>query len=77
MTRGSDAAVDRFSTLGLTTVAEGVETAATAALTGYGCDVAQGHYYSPPMTAPELLHLLTPAIRTPGPLREQVPFAGP
>ena len=25
----------------------------------YGCDVAQGFYYSPPITAPALLDLLT------------------
>jgi diguanylate cyclase (GGDEF)-like protein len=61
------AVIDLAHTLGLTTVAEGVETAATAAtLTGYGCDVAQGHYYSPPLTTPELLHLLASPIRTPG-----------
>jgi predicted signal transduction protein with EAL and GGDEF domain len=51
--------IDLSHTLGLTTVAEGVENPATAAtLTGYGCDIAQGHHYSPPMTNHELLHLL-------------------
>jgi diguanylate cyclase len=54
--------IDLTHTLGLTAVAEGVETAAAAAiLTGYGCDVAQGHYYSPPMTNCELLKLIAPA----------------
>ncbi len=38
---------------------EGVENSATAAmLTGYGCDIAQGHHYSQPLTAPQILHLL-------------------
>jgi diguanylate cyclase (GGDEF)-like protein len=45
--------------LGLTTVAEGVETSATAAmLTGYGCDIAQGHHYSQALTAPQIIELL-------------------
>jgi diguanylate cyclase (GGDEF)-like protein len=62
------AVIDLAHTLGLTTVAEGVETAAIAAtLTSYRCDVAQGHYYSPPMSTPELLHLLAPPIRAPDP----------
>ncbi|MDT5330289.1 MAG: hypothetical protein QOF31_1586 [Mycobacterium sp.] len=57
--------IDLSHTLGLTTVAEGVETTATAAvLASYGCDVAQGHYYSQPITAPELLHLLAQHART-------------
>ncbi len=52
--------IDLSHTLGLTTVAEGVETPGTAAvLTGYGCDIAQGHYFSYPITASELLHLVT------------------
>ena len=43
----------------MTTVAEGDETADTAAkLTSYGCDAVQGHYYSQPLTAAELLQLL-------------------
>jgi len=52
--------IDLSHTLGLTTVAEGVETpGAAAVLTGYGCDIAQGHYFSHPITAPELLNLVT------------------
>ena len=52
--------IDLSHALGLTTVAEGVETPDDAAvLTGYGCDIAQGHYFSHPITAPELLHLVT------------------
>ena len=51
--------IDLSHTLRMTTVAEGVETADTAAtLTRYGCDAVQGHYYSPPLTAAELLQLL-------------------
>lgn len=38
--------------LGLVVVAEGVETAEQAAiLRDYGCDLAQGYYYSPPVSA--------------------------
>jgi hypothetical protein len=41
---------------GIAAVAEGVETADTAvALQCYGCDAVQGHYYSPPLSATELL----------------------
>jgi EAL domain-containing protein (putative c-di-GMP-specific phosphodiesterase class I) len=51
--------IDLSRTLGLTTVAEGVETSATASmLTGYGCEFAQGHHYSQPLTAPQILDLL-------------------
>lgn len=51
--------IDVSRTLGLTTVAEGVETRASAAiLTGYGCDIAQGHYYCQPLTASQTLNLL-------------------
>ena len=57
--------IDLSHTLGLTTVAEGVEDPGTAALlTGYGCDIAQGHYFSHPITAPELLNLLTQPTHT-------------
>ncbi len=56
--------IDLSHTLGLTTVAEGVETSDIAAvLSGYGCDVAQGHYFSHPVTAPELLKLVTQPTR--------------
>jgi diguanylate cyclase len=54
------AVIDLAHVLGLTTVAEGVESAETAAeLRDYGCDAAQGYYYSPPITAPAVLELLT------------------
>ena len=58
--RRSDSAVGHrlVRTLGLTTVAEGVENSATAAmLTGYGCDIAQGHHYCQPLTAAQTLDL--------------------
>lgn len=41
--------------LGLETVAEGVETQEQAAyLTAHGCDVAQGYFYSYPLSPDEL-----------------------
>jgi diguanylate cyclase (GGDEF)-like protein len=53
------AVVDLAHELGMTTVAEGVENAATTAmLREYGCDVAQGFHYSLPLTAAELRELL-------------------
>jgi EAL domain-containing protein (putative c-di-GMP-specific phosphodiesterase class I) len=58
------AVIDLAHVLGVTTVAEGVENAATAArLREYGCDVAQGYYYSPPLAAPDMLELLVSATR--------------
>jgi len=45
--------------LGLNTVAEGVENAETASrLREYGCDVAQGYYFSPPLSVEELIESL-------------------
>ncbi|MCH9769169.1 MAG: EAL domain-containing protein, partial [Actinomycetia bacterium] len=53
------AVIDLAHALGVTPVAEGVENAETAAkLLEYGCDVAQGYYYSPPLPAPAILDLL-------------------
>jgi diguanylate cyclase (GGDEF)-like protein len=44
--------VDLVHTLGLRSVAEGVEDAATAGLLrAMGCDAAQGYHFRPPMTA--------------------------
>ena len=44
------AVIDLAHVLGVTTVAEGVENAETAArLREFGCDVAQGYLYSPPI----------------------------
>ncbi|TGD86517.1 bifunctional diguanylate cyclase/phosphodiesterase [Mycolicibacterium sp. CH28] len=45
--------------LGLTTVAEGIEDAATAGwLREHGCQVGQGYYYSPALSLENLLELL-------------------
>ncbi|MCV7153263.1 putative bifunctional diguanylate cyclase/phosphodiesterase [Mycolicibacterium pyrenivorans] len=53
------AVIDLAHVLGVIPVAEGVENAETAArLLEYGCDVAQGYYYSPPLPAPAVLELL-------------------
>ncbi|MEM9388276.1 MAG: EAL domain-containing protein [Pseudomonadota bacterium] len=47
--------VDLGHNLGLSVVAEGVEDEdAWQCLCDYGCDVAQGHYFAPPMPANEL-----------------------
>lgn len=47
--------IDLAHTLGIVCVAEGVEDEATAdRLRDYGCDVAQGHYFSRPITADAL-----------------------
>ncbi|KAA0102075.1 bifunctional diguanylate cyclase/phosphodiesterase [Mycolicibacterium sp. P1-18] len=54
------AVIDLAHDLGVTCVAEGVETAAVAdRLREYGCDLAQGYHFSPPIAAPELLETLT------------------
>jgi diguanylate cyclase len=51
--------VDLAHVLGVTTVAEGVENAETAErLREFGCDVAQGYYYSPPVSAAAMMNLL-------------------
>lgn len=53
------AVIDLAHELCVTTVAEGVESQETAAaLREYGCDVAQGFFYSPPVSAPAILDLL-------------------
>jgi EAL domain-containing protein (putative c-di-GMP-specific phosphodiesterase class I) len=50
------AVVELAHALNLTAVVEGVEDAKTAnRLRELGCDVGQGHYFSPPLTAAELL----------------------
>jgi diguanylate cyclase (GGDEF)-like protein len=63
------AVVGLAQTLGLTTVAEGVENAETAErLRGYRCDIAQGFHYSPPLSPPAIATLLRGAtIRPPAP----------
>ncbi|KUI24529.1 diguanylate phosphodiesterase [Mycobacterium sp. IS-1496] len=64
------AVVNLAQTLGLTTVAEGVENAETAErLRAYRCDVAQGFFYSPPLSRAGTAALLrTETIRPPAPV---------
>jgi diguanylate cyclase (GGDEF)-like protein len=59
------AVIDLAHALNVTTVAEGVENAETAAyLRNCGCGVAQGIYYSPPVAAPAIMELIaSPAPR--------------
>ncbi|CAA0098794.1 putative signaling protein [Mycolicibacterium vanbaalenii] len=53
------AVIDLAHVLGVTPVAEGVEDAETAAeLLAYGCDIAQGFYYSRPLDPKAMLALL-------------------
>ncbi|OBA91958.1 hypothetical protein A5662_21505 [Mycobacteriaceae bacterium 1482268.1] len=53
------AVVDLAHVLGVTTVAEGVENAETAErLREFGCEVAQGYYYSPPVSAAAMMNML-------------------
>ena len=53
------AAISLGKALGLTTIAEGIETAATLEqLRGFGCDAAQGYYFARPMHAEEIEKLL-------------------
>ncbi|MDP9166842.1 MAG: EAL domain-containing protein [Actinomycetota bacterium] len=50
------AVIDLTMTWQVTCVAEGVEGPAVAdLLEEYGCDLAQGYYFSPPVAAPMLL----------------------
>ncbi|MFI5510517.1 putative bifunctional diguanylate cyclase/phosphodiesterase [Mycobacterium sp. NPDC051804] len=52
--------VELTQELGIVCVAEGVENAATAdLLTSYGCDVGQGFYFSPPVTADMLPSMMS------------------
>ena len=57
--------IDLAHELGVTTVAEGVENAATAVrLREYGCEAAQGFHYSRPIDADALLELVRAANST-------------
>ena len=61
------AVIDLAHVLKMTAVAEGVENEETAAkLLDYGCDVAQGYYYSRPVPAPAILDLLESQARANG-----------
>ena len=52
--------VELTQELGIVCVAEGVEDEATAnLLTAYGCDVAQGFHFSPPVTADALPRMMS------------------
>lgn len=56
------AVIDLAHVLLMKTVAEGVENLETANwLRRHGCDIVQGYYYSPPLTAVEVLSLPAPA----------------
>jgi EAL domain-containing protein (putative c-di-GMP-specific phosphodiesterase class I) len=60
------AVIDLAHVLGVTTVAEGVEDVATAArLREYGCEVAQGYYYSRPLDGAAMLDLLSSTMTAP------------
>ena len=53
------AVIDLAHALGVTPVAEGVENAETAdRLLEYGCDVAQGFYFSAPLAPAAVFELL-------------------
>ena len=59
--------VDMSRHLGLRVVAEGVEDCASwDALTGMGCDLAQGYYLSRPLPAPTLQQWLDHSPWGPG-----------
>jgi diguanylate cyclase (GGDEF)-like protein len=65
------AIVELAGTLGLLTVAEGIETHDQQTfVTALGCDLGQGYLFSPPVEADEALELLTgdfgPGVRRPG-----------
>jgi EAL domain-containing protein (putative c-di-GMP-specific phosphodiesterase class I) len=52
--------VELTKELGMACVAEGVENSATAdLLVSYGCEIAQGFYFSPPVTAEALTVMLS------------------
>jgi len=55
-----EAVIMLSNSLGIQVVAEGVQTAEqVAVLSGYGCGLAQGYYFSPPVTADEFTRLVT------------------
>lgn len=57
----ASAVIDLAHVLCMTTVAEGVENAETADwLRQHGCDIVQGYYFSPPLSAAEVLTLRAP-----------------
>jgi diguanylate cyclase (GGDEF)-like protein/PAS domain S-box-containing protein len=55
-----EAVIMLSNSLGIQVVAEGVETAEqVAVLSAYGCGLAQGYYFSPPVTADAFTELVT------------------
>jgi EAL domain-containing protein (putative c-di-GMP-specific phosphodiesterase class I) len=67
------AVIDLADVLEVTTVAEGVEDALTAIrLLEYGCEIAQGYYYSPPVSASAMLEMLASRSRV---VRSSAPTA--
>jgi EAL domain-containing protein (putative c-di-GMP-specific phosphodiesterase class I) len=63
--------VDLAHSLGMKVVAEGVETAATAAaVSALGCDVAQGYFFARPAPLPGLLEQLQTQDRIQEPAEE-------
>jgi diguanylate cyclase (GGDEF)-like protein/PAS domain S-box-containing protein len=64
-----EAVIMLSNSLGIEVVAEGVQTAEqVAVLSGYGCALAQGYYFSPPVTAKEFTELAMrqPFVALPG-----------
>jgi len=64
-----EAVIMLSNSLGIEVVAEGVQTAEqVAVLSGYGCGLAQGYYFSPPVTAKEFTELAMrqPFVALPG-----------
>jgi predicted signal transduction protein with EAL and GGDEF domain len=58
------AMIDLARTLGMRTVAEGVETAEELArLRNLGCEIAQGNYFSEPLPAERATQLLVPSLQ--------------
>lgn len=55
----AQAVLEMSHKLGMTTVAEGVENVETLEIIKeFGCDFAQGYYYSPPLTSDDMIALL-------------------
>jgi predicted signal transduction protein with EAL and GGDEF domain len=66
--------IDLGHNLGLSIVAEGVETqAGLDCLTGYGCDVVQGYFISRPMAVEAFDHWRDTWVGLPGPAGRAVP----
>ncbi|NJN72549.1 MAG: EAL domain-containing protein [Limnothrix sp. RL_2_0] len=65
------AMVDLAKALGMSVIAEGIETAAQAeVLRELGCDMGQGYYYSPPVPIEEAIALMTKPLAVSNPQPE-------